>query len=217
MADKLFADVGGQLVNNWTVMKLSTSYRVTGNMARFVNEVMLRQNNLTAFKGPGPPVHYFTGSSYSALTAIGAELITMIKKGVIQPSDVFLLNASLNSSNIRVPIRVLENMLTESGIPVYVPQGDEDALKADVIEGKVALSTFHSAKGLERKVVIIFGFSMKYFTYFAKEEDPTQCPCTLYVGTTRATDLLCVIAEEKEGEHLPFIGTLQIHYFMLTI
>lgn len=209
LANKLFEDLQ-RPESSWNAFKLSISYRVTGNMALFVNKVMLNEKNLVAFKSAGPPVHYIVGSPYAAVEAIGHELISMIKKDFIKPSDVFLLNASLNSTNNKMPIRVLENMLSESGIPVYVPQGDEEALRVDVIEGKVALSTFHSVKGLERKVVVIFGFNLKYFSYYAKEEDPTRCPCPLYVAVTRATDMLCLIAEDQENEHLPFLGIADI-------
>jgi hypothetical protein len=70
----------------------------------------------------------------------------------------------------------------------------------------LCLSTFHSAKGCEKKVVICFGFDANYFVYFDKENpDPTKCPCTLYVAATRACEVLCVLGEGAEGEQLPFI------------
>lgn len=212
MADRLFDAFGHTSSDStyykWVIKKLSTSYRVTGNIARFVNEVMLRKNNLVAHKGDGPPVHYFKGNPYAAVNCLGRELIDMIEDGLILPADVFLLNASLNSNNSKMPIRILENMLVDRGIPVHVSQSDEGVASAEVLEGKVALSTFNAAKGLEKKIVVVFGFNAKYFTYFAKEADATICPSALYVAATRATDILCVVAEEANGEHLPFLGII---------
>lgn len=233
MADRLYGDltaagevdlnvtcssgVIGSTANTWERLHLKTSYRVTGNMALFVNDIMLKEENLIAHKAPGAPVHYFKGNPYTAVQSIGSELIYMIEKGIIQPSDVFLLTASLKSK--RAPIRVLENMLCDAGVPVYVSQGEDTMLRDDVVEGKVVISTFHSAKGLEKKLVIVFGFDANYFVYFAKDriEDAVSCPCTLYVVATRAMDLLCVIGEDREGEHLPFLGNTSVINFVVSI
>jgi superfamily I DNA/RNA helicase len=42
--------------------------------------------------------------------------------------------------------------------------------------GKVLFSSFHSSKGLERKVVVIFNFDDSYFKYYAKEKPVNICP-----------------------------------------
>jgi superfamily I DNA/RNA helicase len=70
----------------------------------------------------------------------------------------------------------LENSFAEKGIPVFVPSNDDSGIVDNLAASKVVFSTYHQAKGLERKVVVVFGFNADYFKYFAKESDPLRCP-----------------------------------------
>ena len=72
--------------------------------------------------------------------------------------------------------KVLENSFAEKGIPVFVPSNDDSGIVDNLAANKVVFSTYHQAKGLERKVVVVFGFNADYFTYFAKESDSLRCP-----------------------------------------
>eukprot|EP00854_Cymbomonas_tetramitiformis_P000568 gene568-968_t len=89
----------------------------------------------------------------------------------------------------------------------------QSTLFVAVIEGKVVITTFHSSKGLERRVVVVDKFSDDYYKYYVKakkEHDPQtwpeRCPNTMYVAATRARERLYVIAEQYAGRHLPFGG-----------
>jgi hypothetical protein len=62
-------------------------------------------------------------------------------------------------------------------------------------------------------VVIVFGFSGNYFTYYARDLSPAVCPNPLYVAATRASERLYLVAEEEEGGKLPF---LRIDHFRIT-
>jgi superfamily I DNA/RNA helicase len=196
----------------WCELKLSTSYRVTANMATFVNAVLLRRQHMTAHKAAGDLVFYLVGSPFKIAAAIGREIKSLIDSGKAEPSDFFVLAPSLKSqSKNATPVKQVENFLVECGIPVYVPTGDDDPIMADCSSGKVIFSSFHQCKGLERKKVFVFSFEKKYFDYFGKDQPKDICPCALYVAATRATETVCFVAEAFEGDCLPFIDARRLH------
>ena len=190
--------------NSWKALALSTSYRLTANMAKFVNYVMVGRKNIHAYKSEGNPVQYLVGNQFKSAEYIGAEILRFIRSGLLRPDDVFILAPSIKSRG-KSPLRVLENMLVENAIPVHVPSDDNSALDDDTTNGKVLFSSFHQCKGLERAMVVVFSFEASYFKYYARDVDSSFCPCVLYVATTRATSDLYLVAEAKEGEHLPFL------------
>jgi hypothetical protein len=104
----------------------------------------------------------------------------------VKPSEIFVLAASVKGLNSHV--RKMENALVEQNVPCHVPMFESDKLDERVIDGKIVFSTFHCAKGRQRKYVFIVGFDNNYFNQFARTiTDKTECPNTLYVGCTRAT------------------------------
>jgi hypothetical protein len=121
----------------------------------------------------------------------------------------------------------LENCLVEAGIPCYFPTSDDRVADDDVLEGKVVFSTFHQAKGRERKVVVIYGFDATYekFTETAAQA-PTQtpgtpiatktCPETLYVAATRAKEQLILLQGASVGP-LSFLQNLHTSPFLRMI
>ena len=202
---------GGSVGSVWSHLRLSVSYRLTENMASFVNLAMLRKQHIRTHKLPGAPVFYCKGNPFKIQAAIGLEIVALLSQGLVQPSDIFILAPSLKSqTKNKTPVKRLENYLVESGIPVYVPVGDDDSLQGDCAHGKVVFSTFHQCKGLERKVVFVFCFSSKYFDFFGKELPRRICPCALYVAATRATDAICFVAEGDDCTPLPFLDRKQL-------
>ena len=124
------------------------------------------------------------------------------------PDDIFVLTPSLKGAklNSKTPLAQLENTLVmRLGVPVYVSLADEEELSDSLIRGKVCLTTFHASKGLERPVVIVFGFSDNYFAYYARDAPRAVCPNPLYVAATRASERLYLVGEEEEGGKLPFL------------
>ena len=93
---------------------------------------------------------------------------------------------------------MFENLLAERGIPVYIPSNEDGAIQFNLAAKKVVFSTFHQSKGLERKVVIVFGCSKEYFTFFARDVDSSICPVIsslfLYMYRIKCIDVL--------GDHL---------------
>jgi hypothetical protein len=180
-------------------LPLKTSYRVTNQIAAFVNNIMLGEQRIIACKD-GPPVDYITMNSYEGIKWV----FNIISKNNYKPGDIFVLVASINSKG-KVPYKTLENMFVENNWPVYIPMSDESSLNENVIQNKIIFSTFHQSKGRERPVVIILGFDNSYFRFNAKDDDPKICPSTLYVGATRASERLIILDSSVDNGHLPFL------------
>jgi hypothetical protein len=180
--------------------QLRTSYRVTRQIAAFVNDVMLGQDRITAIKD-GPPIDYIPCTAFNAINKIHNSVI----ENTCLPGDVFILLASIKSTNQRAPFKQLANLFTHNGWPVYVPDNDESVMNDEIIQNKVVFSTFHQSKGRERPVVVIMNFDNSYFIYNAKDLDPFECPATLYVAATRASRKLIIHDGSYMHGRLPFL------------
>jgi len=182
------------------ILKLSTSYRITKQIAAFVNNAMLGERRLIALKN-GPPVLYIRHpDAYQNFKIIGFRIIEMIRSGYARPADIFVLAPSVKSENS--PIKLIENMLVNNNIPCFVPMSETSSISSEIIKNKVIFSSFHQSKGRERKVVVVYGFDDSYFAFFNKDSDPQICPSTLYVAATRATEQLILVESSKP---LPFL------------
>ena len=202
---------------------LRTSYRITQPMAWFVNRALLGTDLMVASRD-GPQVTYIRRPKYQIEDIIIYRIDHFMKKGDL-PSDIFVLAHSVKSSNHH--IARLANKLVEKGIPVHIPAFETDEVEDCVIEGKVVFSTFHTAKGRERKHVFLPGFDQSYFS-FAPDYEKRKCPNTLYVGCTRATQnlILCEYDSScpldflqlnhhqlKQSGHVNFQGLPQTNFF----
>jgi hypothetical protein len=183
---------------------LKMSYRITNQMADFVNEVMLGEKRLYACREGGPVV-YLRRSHHNAEIYVVHKILHLIKNGLAKPSDFFILGGSVKGENSA--IRKMENTLVEHNIPCHVPMFETDKIDERVIDGKVVFSTFHSVKGRQRKFVFVTGFDKNYFTYFARNMPVKKCPNTLYVASTRATHGLYLIENDSyvDDRPLPFL------------
>lgn len=97
-------------------------------------------------------------------------------------------------SNYGPPIHVLERQLVhrlgKNGCNI-VGVIRESSLTKDVLRGKLLISSVHAAKGLERKVVIVYGYSEPYDRW-AKSRRVSNVH---YVALTRASERLCIVRE----------------------
>lgn len=204
-ADQLFFVKNFQSQVYWERKKLSQSFRLTKQMVDFINYCMLNENRIIADK-EGPEVKYIICDSFnknqddcrpdSAFYQIQQCL------AIYKPDDIFILAPSLKSGNS--PCRQFANLLTSKKIPIYVPNNEEEAMSEIVMKNKVVFSTFHQSKGLERKVVFIYGFDSSYFKFYNKNANPKVCPNELYVAATRALELLVLIHDQR-NDYLPFL------------
>jgi hypothetical protein len=181
-------------------LQLTTSYRVTAPIASFVNEVMLGYPRIQAPKYGHNVLFIRHINPFDLPNIIATRIITLLNEGTLKPDDIFILAASVKSPNS--PLKMVENKLVSRGVPCYTPMSETSSIKSNVIKNKVIFASFHQSKGRERKLVIVCGFDQSYFKYYNKTADPSQCPSTLYVAATRATEMLIVI---ETGDPLPFL------------
>jgi hypothetical protein len=178
---------------------LKTSYRVTNQMAKFVNRDMLGEDRLVACR-EGMPVVYIRRPRYQIEKIVAYQIQRLLSEGE-SPSDIFVLGGSVKGANSN--IRHMENVLTDAGIPCHVPMMETDVMDERVIDGKVVFSTFHTVKGRQRKYVFVVGFDQGYF-YTARNIPKDVCPNTLYVACTRATHGLYLL-ENDSSRPLEFL------------
>lgn len=174
-------------------LTLCESYRLTRQIAWFVNNVMVNENRIVA-KKHGLRVDYHLSNPFKH--SYVEDVILRIKTGQLKPEDIFILTASLKST--AAPAKRIENAFVQAGIPVYVPLSDDARLDDDVTRGKVVFTTFPSSKGRERKLVIVLGFDAGYFKFFARTEPTHICPSTLYVAATRAKERLILVGNAAD-------------------
>jgi hypothetical protein len=188
-ADKLFPSE-----RKWDQRKLSISYRITNQMAAFVNNVCLQKDRMGAVKNGCPVKYYYHGWH-------AREAIEEIREGISKygAGEVMVLAPSVRSKNDKNPVRKLSNTLSKSGIPVFVPFSDSEKLDDEVLKGKVVFSSYHQAKGTERQKIILLGFDSSYYEFYNKTADPNICPNELYVALTRAKSELAIFHSNSKN------------------
>lgn len=187
---------------------LTMSYRITQPMADFVNEVMLGTHRLNACKS-GSQVQYIRHSHFHSITIIKSRIAALLDSGE-SPSSIFILAASTKSKFVRK----IENFLVERGIPCYVSIQDGEMPDERISNGKVVFTTFHCVKGRERKHVFVVGFDHTYFPYYGPELPTDQCPNTLYVACTRATENMYLFESANRSTDRPLDFLQKTHFDM---
>ena len=191
-ADTRFLTMGERIWSGFSLLRsndfvhcsLVMSYRITNQMSQFVNQAMMGHELMSACRD-GEPVTYIRNNRKNIEKTVIFTINELLNSGT-KPNEIFVLAASVKGLNSHV--RKMENALVEQNIPCHVPMFDTEKMDDRVIEGKIVFSTFHCAKGRQRKYVFLVGFDNNYFNQFARTlTDKSQCPNTLYVGCTRAT------------------------------
>ena len=195
---ELWSKIPSLLKNECVDCSLKTSYRVTNQIAAFVNQGMLGFERLKACRD-GAPVLYIRGRIERLQDKVVKSIKQLLASGA-NPGDIFVLGASVKGSNSIV--KRIENALVEVNIPCHVPMIDNGEIDEKVIKGKIVFSTFHSSKGRQRPYVFIVGFDHSYFD-IARELDPTVCPNTLYVACTRASQQLFLLESYDRSSDRP--------------
>lgn len=185
-------------------LNLSTSYRLTNQIAWFVNNIMLGYNRINTNKN-GMTVDYYISNPFKIYKKIGKYLLDLIKTNVVQPSDIFILIPSLRT--IESPYKKLENFLVKNNIKCITPISDDTKLDDKTMSNKVVFTTYHQAKGRERKIVVLYNFDNSYIEYYTRENisNTNMCPNILYVGATRASEKLILI-QDVNSKPLSFLN-----------
>jgi superfamily I DNA/RNA helicase len=120
-------------------------------------------------------------------------------------------------SNSNNPLSVLVYLLTQHHILTEVKSSLDETSSLDASKGKLLITTYHQSKGIERKVVFVYGFDAKSLDFKQQKSKSKEahigsviqtahtCGNEYYVACTRATEQLIVVAEERKGGHLPFL------------
>jgi hypothetical protein len=197
-------------------LALSQSWRVSREIAWFVNNIMLGKNIIQVTrKSPPKPVIYLSGNIFKDIEVAGESinfinyLVNMIKEMIdndgIKPDDIFVLTRSVKiniDNKYKPPWKMLLNKLVECKFPCYHSNLEE--VNPDLLKNKIAFSTIHAAKGRERKVVIVMGFDSGFYRC-EKQPNVYECPNELYVAVTRARDQLILVENAGTGA-LPFLN-----------
>ena len=214
-ADERFITLANRIYSNgkieWKMSGLSRSFRITHNMAEFVNNCLLGSNRITSKKQSNYKPSYvicdcFTNEPFKILK-------TFLDAGY-EADDIFILAPSVSSNKGESMITKLENRIKKKleNIKVYVSNSDDEKLDQDVIKNKIVFTTFHQSKGMERKVVIIFNFDNSFFKWYFRTKNPNVCPNELYVGATRASEHIVFLHHYRE-DYLPFLNTNKLKSF----
>ncbi len=206
-ADERFIILADKLFNlnsfEWKKCKLTISYRLTNEMSQFINDCVLHDNRIQTIKVDCAKPRYVICDCWDSNQPF-EEFNSYLKLGY-KPEEMFILAPSLKNEN--TGIRRLENQikLHLPDVAIYVPTNDDAKLDNEVLRGKLVFSTFHQAKGLERKVVIIFNFDKSYFTYYNNDANPYTCPNELYVALTRGIERISLMHHYR-NDYLPFLN-----------
>ncbi len=198
-ADSRYLSMAQQIWSGFSCLKsdefvhctLLTSYRITDQIGDFINEVMMGENMMVTCR-QGPNVMYIRNNRVNVENILLHKIRDILSNGH-SPEEIFILNASIKTSNVRK----LENKLVMENIPCFVPNYESEKLDERVISGKIVFSTFHSVKGRQRPFVFILGFDNNYFTHFARDMIQDICPNTLYVGASRPQQQLFVVEYDQ--------------------
>lgn len=182
---------------------LKMSYRITNQMANFINISMLNcdgENKILHACRDGSPVQYIRNSTFNTERIVVNIIQRILNEGDL-PSDIFILASSVKGTSSNV--RKIENALSQKGIPCYIPNNETEKLDERVVDGKIVFSTFHTVKGRQRKYVFVVGFDESYMTYNARNLPGDVCPNPLFVACTRATHTLFLLEGNNNSTDKP--------------
>jgi hypothetical protein len=223
LADELFADGAG---SEWSRRRLTTSYRLPLAMTEYASIVMhhravtINPSPARTEKGDFGAVVYCVGNQYDTAKFIARDICDNIASGKLLPSDFMILAHSTKGSLAAesddlptsrepkrgTPLQELVRWLDAKKVPLLIrEQNPGSSRSAALATGKVLVTSFVGAKGLERSHVVVFGHDKFYFDRIAKFDVRTACPPVLHVAATRARNRVFFVAERVTGDHLDFL------------
>lgn len=166
----------------WVHKTLSVSFRLSVEMADFVNNKMY--HGQLSIKGTDKigPVKLIETSNLAAI------INNFIVLGYTF-DDIMILRPS-----IKKRIELVHHLCKNYGFNFCTPEMPENCKT-----NKVLISTIHAAKGLERKIVIVLNFDNSYYRYFGRTEDVNVCQNIWYVAMTRASDYCIAVYNNTFG------------------
>ena len=193
----------------WKSLKLSKSYRLSDNIANFINMCVLGEERIICgINKSNNKVRYLICDTMldSCENIILKEIKNYLSIGY-KFSDIFILAPSINN----IHLKIIEKLLTNENIFIHVPTCDDIKLDENILRHKIVISSYHQTKGLERKIVILYGFDDSYFD-IQNKANKFMCPNDIYVALTRPSERLSIIHNYKK-KFLPFVNPDLIRKF----
>ncbi|WP_050801909.1 exonuclease domain-containing protein [Mycoplasmopsis columbina] len=204
-ADPRYLEFVDKLIVNkypWVKKQLTTSFRITTEMAEFVNEHMFGDNLINSPNKLSNSVFY---QIYDYENENDYKVfINQIKKIIERhgQENIFILSP-VTKPNFFIGKKIA-NDLTQLGFNIYYANNEDQQLSQNEIRNKLVFSTIHQSKGLERDVAIVIEFDNSYFKWFDKKINPFNFNNLYYVAATRAKKELYLIHDQKHFQ-LPFL------------
>ena len=185
---------------NWIKLKLSVSFRLNNKTADFINNCMLNNSMINYIKNTNIKPKYIICNTF--LKSVYNEFKSLLKMNY-KPEEIFIL--AYSTKNEGTPIRKLENKIKNEhkDIYIHISMDEEERLDEKEIENKLVFSTFHQTKGLERKVILVFGFDD--YNNNIRNKTPNKCWNELYVACTRSTERL-ILFHDNRNNFLQFLN-----------
>lgn len=183
----------------WQSLQLAQSFRLSYQCATFVNEVFLGGNEYIKGSHNGPKPIY-VHAHLDHVRRIANFLVPFIRR--YGPENTAIIAPFIRNHPFLPSITNVLSM--EQSIPIAVSISDEISLDADVLNGKVAVATYHQFKGSERKCVIVLGADASYFDFMGRDLPDDRCPNATFVALTRARDQLIVV-QHSAYPAMPFV------------
>lgn len=195
-ADKLFSNN-----RKWKKLNMKTTFRMSIEIANFINNILLKQERLVATKH-GLNVKYLQITTYKPFLIL--NIIKDYKKRGYNYDDIFILGLTVKS----IALQKLENECVKNNIPCFVSTSENGSIDNELIKNKLVITTYHQSKGLERKIVFVYNMDEGYYWY-AKNIPKDICPNPIYVACTRVIEELYIIHDMCK-DYLPFIDSDKI-------
>ena len=191
----------------WKKLSLSISFRLTKQIASFVNYCNGSKDRIKAIKDGEKPIYIITNTFENNIIIEKIKYFINIKKYNVE--DIFIICPSVIANVKDSPIKIIENQLVENNLPVFIPNNDGDVIARNIIKNKIVISSFHRTKGLERKVVFFYNFDTSYYTNYNGGIDTDKLTNPLYVGLTRAMEHLIII-HHHENDFMDYVKLEEI-------
>jgi hypothetical protein len=191
----------------WTEMSLLNTQRLTPEIATFVNKYFRHPDDPPLVSAKEP-----SGRLPEVVIGSDRELLSLVEDLTKRhpPGDLMILCNSLRSRTF-APV---ETFLVRRGVPVHsvlYTQGQDDGELERISarrgvnnnntpKGKVVLSTFHRAKGLERPIVLVVGLTASYWCMEQSMHNGAPCASApAHVSVTRGMQHLILFMHSYQG------------------
>lgn len=180
----------------WKKMQLTQTQRLTPEIVTLVNRFFRHPDDDAIVSAKAP-----TGVLPRVVIGNDSHLIELVDELLLTtaPGDLMINCYTLKSTFIAI----VEAHLVSKGVPVHNTMYPQPVIEKDVeAQGKVILTTYHRAKGLERKTVLVVGLTASYWLMNDRPTDADGLPVTTapgHVAVTRAMERLYMFCHAYQG------------------